>query len=335
MYPGEDYTCAYQSCDPSPCAEGEKCIIQESYPPIVTCTPPDGCSLECSDFQVCWLLGSACACCRRFDENRPGSRARTRLGCSCHHCTVFRGSFFLWCGAVLRRVGVRASSPILLKFLLLIHASKSGGSTPDFLFIVDSWCCSKLLGQPSLPRCLLSAICSSLLFLAPQVVSIPCPRQLRSIAIPRPHRATPRHATPRHATPRHATPRPFDQAHAAVSIPSNHETASAFRLAPAELVLDQPKNTMRVPHPTTTGVPDLHRRGRGRAVLRGLLRRRPVRRRGVLLPRGGAVRPRAVPARRRLHRPARAHGRRVRGLLQGHEGGPGAEPPVQLPGHDH
>lgn len=53
MYPGEDYTCAYQSCDPSPCAEGETCVIQESFPPIVTCSPPDECNLECSAFQVC------------------------------------------------------------------------------------------------------------------------------------------------------------------------------------------------------------------------------------------------------------------------------------------
>lgn len=53
MYPGEGYKCAYQSCDPSPCAEDETCIIQESFPPIVTCLPPDGCNLECGTFQVC------------------------------------------------------------------------------------------------------------------------------------------------------------------------------------------------------------------------------------------------------------------------------------------
>ena len=56
MFP-EGYTCAVQSCDPDPCGEGETCLIQESFPPIVTCAPPgDGCNLTCQDFQVCRSL---------------------------------------------------------------------------------------------------------------------------------------------------------------------------------------------------------------------------------------------------------------------------------------
>ncbi len=76
FYPAEStYVCAFQSCDPNPCDEGETCTFWETSPPIAECV--DRCDGRCTEFQVSGLgpeCGNAVRCGGCCDSRRQGTK---------------------------------------------------------------------------------------------------------------------------------------------------------------------------------------------------------------------------------------------------------------------